>query len=140
MKLPNGFGTVYKIQHLLCSRRCSLRPVIRLFFFLFLLRIRLIPHAFDILARAILAKRFKTADTAFRDLKVVHNAYSFLYLQDSQNTRARVKFITRAPVPVLLIQCGIVRIILCIQRRELVFDSCHCIRIPAHGGVKILRA
>lgn len=82
MKLPNGFGTVYKIQHLLFLRRCSLRPVARLFFFLLLLwlRIRLISHTLDILARAILTKWFKTADTAFRNFKVVHSAYSFLYL------------------------------------------------------------
>ncbi len=140
-KLPNGFGTVYKIQHLLFLRRCSLRPVARLFFFLLLLwlRIRLIPHTLDILARAILAKRLETADTTFRDLKIVHNAFSFLYLQDNQHMGALL-FLTRAPMLVLLIERGIVRVILCVQRRELTLNSAYNIRIPAHCGVKILRA
>lgn len=138
MKLPNGFGTVYKIQHLLFLRRCSLRPVIRLFFFL-LLWIRLISYTLDILARAILTKRFETTDTTFRNFEIVHNTFPFCLFSNNKRAPALGGHVFRDSL-ILLIQRGIVRVILCVQRRELVFDSRHSIRVPAHGGVKILRA
>ena len=40
----------------------------------------------------------------------------------------------------LLIQFRIVRVILLVQRGKLTLNSVHSVRVPTHGGVKILRA
>ena len=84
MKLTNGFGTVYKIQHLLFLRRCSLRPVALLFFLL--LWIRLISHTLDVLTSAVTSERFPATDTAFCNFEIVHNTFPFCLF--SNNKRA----------------------------------------------------
>lgn len=62
MKLPNGFGTVYKMQG---NRR---RP--RLVFLI--LRLRLISDALRVLASTVCPKRLTATDTAFRNFEIVH--------------------------------------------------------------------
>ena len=88
MKLTNGFGTVYKIQHLLFLRRCSLRPVALFFFLLLLFRLRLISDTLDVLTSAVASKRLSTTDTTFRNFEIVHSAFPFSIFK-IVNARAR---------------------------------------------------